>query len=160
ELYWVSGPGREDGSNPRFPGLAYYCDVGAFHRTNAKAYFWTELLIASVDLDRLRAEIPETARLEVQEGRNLMGYPPTGGAPNEAAVGGIIGHRTSGGAMPYRADIWLTPAQAVYFLVTGENLAEVAGLSEAVVLGRLAHIARAFVPLSAEARPEELAEAL
>ena len=138
ELDWVAGPGRTEGANPRFPGLACYCDVGAFHRTNPKAYFWTELLIASVDLDRLRGEVPETAWREVQEWRNTMGYTPTGRAPNEAAVVGITGHRASGDAMPYRQDIWLTPAQAVYFLVTGENLADVARLSEAIVLVRLA----------------------
>jgi hypothetical protein len=56
-------------------------------------------------------------------------------------------------------DIWLTPAQAVYFLVTGDNIAEVAKLSNDLVLGRL-RIPIAFVPLSGDAGPEEHAAAL
>jgi hypothetical protein len=76
ELDWVAGPGRTDGSNPRFPALAYYCDVSAFHHSNPNAYFWTELLIANADLDRLRAEVPETG-LEFRKGGSTMGYPPS-----------------------------------------------------------------------------------
>ena len=64
-----------------------------------------------------------------------------------------------GNAMPHRPDLWLTPAQATYFLFTGKDLAEVARLSEAVVVGRLAHPPRASVPLSTEAGPEEHAAA-
>jgi hypothetical protein len=47
------------------------------------AHFWTELLIANADLDRLAAKIPETARLALTEWRNMMGYPATK-APNRA----------------------------------------------------------------------------
>jgi hypothetical protein len=39
ELCWVSGPSREDGSNPRFPGLEYCCDVSALHRNNLTLIF-------------------------------------------------------------------------------------------------------------------------
>jgi hypothetical protein len=56
-------------------------------------------------------------------------------------------------------DIWLTPAQATYFLFTGENIAGVARLSEARVIGKLT-IAAAFVPMSADPGPEECAAAL
>jgi hypothetical protein len=160
ELAWFAGPDRTDGSNPRFPGLAYYCDVSAYHHSNPKAYFWTELLIASGDLDRLRAEIPEAAQREFQEWRTMTGYPPTGTTLNETEVVANTVHCDSEGAMPCRSDIWLTPAQSVYFLATGENLAEVASLSEVVVLVRLARITTAFVPLSTEAGPEERAAAL
>jgi hypothetical protein len=86
ELDWVTGPGREDGSNLRFPGLAYCCDVSASHRNNPNVYFWTELLIASADLDRLCLAIPEAVRLASREWRDMMGYPAIGDAPNETTV--------------------------------------------------------------------------
>jgi hypothetical protein len=52
-LDWVAGPGREDDANPRFPGLVYDCDVSAYHLHN-RSDFWTALLIAKADFDRLR----------------------------------------------------------------------------------------------------------
>jgi len=63
------GLGRAEDSNPRFPGLAYYCDVSAFHRSNPNAYFWTELLTANADLNHMRAEVRETG-FELREWRN------------------------------------------------------------------------------------------
>jgi hypothetical protein len=62
DLDWVAEPGREDAGNPRFPGLEYYCDVGAHHHDNARD-FWSELLIARADLDRLRTQPPKVALL-------------------------------------------------------------------------------------------------
>ena len=67
-------------------------------------------------------------------------------------------------------DVWLTPAQADYFLHTGEDLWKVARLSEAAAVGRLAGagrcrqtgapLASAFVPMSSDAGPEERTAAL
>lgn len=65
----------------------------------------------------------------------------------------------SGGAVSCGPDIWLTPAQAVYFFVTGDNLVEVMHLPEDIVIGASARIPSAFVPLSADAGPEERAAA-
>jgi hypothetical protein len=62
--------------------------------------------------------------------------------------------------MLHSPDIWLTSAQAVYFFATGDNLVEVSRLSHEVVIGRLARIQSASVPLSADAGPEERAAAL
>jgi len=70
ELDWVAGPGREDGGNPRFPGVEYHCDVGAHHRDNP-GDFWSELLITRADLDRLRTTLPEEALLAYREWRNM-----------------------------------------------------------------------------------------
>jgi hypothetical protein len=64
-----------------------------------------------------------------------------------------------GAAMSPSPDIWLTPAQAVYFLVSGDDLVEVSRLSLEVVIGRLGRVQNASVPLSADAEPEELAGA-
>jgi hypothetical protein len=62
--------------------------------------------------------------------------------------------------LSYGPDIWLTPVQAIYFLVTGENLAAVAGRSDELLIPALGRCRSAFVPLSAEAGPEEHAAAL
>jgi hypothetical protein len=70
ELDWVAGPGRDDNGNPRFPELEYYCDVSAYHRDNPSD-FWSELLIARADLDRLRTTLPEAALLAYREWRNM-----------------------------------------------------------------------------------------
>jgi hypothetical protein len=67
ELDWVAGPSREDGDNPRFPGLKYHCDVSVSHRNNRRD-FWTELLIAQANHDRLRTEICEAL---LREWRNM-----------------------------------------------------------------------------------------
>jgi hypothetical protein len=64
------------------------------------------------------------------------------------------------GSEMLHGDIWLTPTQAVYFFVTGDNLIEVSRLSLEVVIGRLARIQSASVPLSSDAGPEERAAAL
>jgi hypothetical protein len=57
-------------------------------------------------------------------------------------------------------DIWLTPIQAIYFLATGDNPVEVAHRSDAVLLVTLGKTRSVFVPLSAEAGPEERAAAI
>jgi hypothetical protein len=62
--------------------------------------------------------------------------------------------------MSLHQDIWLTPVQTVYFLVTGDNLAEVAVRSDDVLIGSLARAPSASVALSAEAGSQERAEAL
>lgn len=67
KLDWVAGPSREDGDNPRFSGHKYHCDVSAFHRNNRRD-FWTELLIAQADYDRLRTE---TCEALLREWRNM-----------------------------------------------------------------------------------------
>ena len=57
--------------------------------------------------------------------------------------------------MSYSPDFWLTPVQALYFLVTGANLADVARLSEYVITAALGRLRSASIPLSADAGPEE-----
>jgi len=57
-------------------------------------------------------------------------------------------------------DIWLTPIQAVYFLVTGDNLASVSRRSDEVLIAPLGRSRSAFAPLSVEAGLEERAAAL
>jgi hypothetical protein len=57
-------------------------------------------------------------------------------------------------------DIWLTPVQAVYFLVTGDNLATVSHRSDEVLIAPLGRSRSAFAPLSAAAGLEERAAAL
>jgi len=88
------------------------------------------------------------------------GRPPDGLIPNQKDVVATTVERDSGGRVPRRPDVWLTPAQAAYFLRTGEDLEKVARLSEAVAVGRLAGGAGAFVPLSSDAEPEERTAAL
>jgi hypothetical protein len=57
-------------------------------------------------------------------------------------------------------DIWLTPIQGIYFLVTGDNPVEVAHRSDDVLTITLGKTRSVFVPLSAEAGPEERAAAI
>ena len=57
-------------------------------------------------------------------------------------------------------DIWLTPIQGVYFLVTGDNPVEVAHRSDDVLTIALGKTRKVFVLLSAEAGPEERAAAI
>ncbi len=84
----------------------------------------------------------------------------SGALPSQSSVIGSAApaaEEQRGGAMSHGSDIWLTPAQAVYFLVTGDNLVEVRRLSNDLVIGRLGRVQRASVPLSADAGPEERA---
>jgi hypothetical protein len=70
EISWTDGPGREDGDHPEYPGLRYYCDVGAVLRLRAdvtggylpragmsSAVEWTQLRISKKAFDRLCASI-------------------------------------------------------------------------------------------------------
>jgi hypothetical protein len=66
-----------------------------------------------------------------------------------------------GSAISQEPDVWLTPAQALYFLVMGgDNLVEIARLPHDVVIGALMRIQSVAVPLSPDAGPEERAAAL
>jgi hypothetical protein len=87
------------------------------------------------------------------------GRPPDGLIPNQKDVVATTVERENGGRVPRRPDVLLTPAQAAYFLHTGEDLEKVARLSEAVAVGKLAGGARC-VPLSSDAGPEERTAAL
>jgi hypothetical protein len=66
----------------------------------------------------------------------------------------------SGGVMSNGSDMWLTPAQALCFLVTGDDIGEVAHLSDEVALVRVSRSASVYAPLPPEAGPEEGAAAL
>jgi hypothetical protein len=74
QLDWVAGPGREDCANPRFPELKYSCHVSAYYRHNPSD-FWTELLIAKADLDRLRNMV--AAEYAAQTGTPTRNAVPT-----------------------------------------------------------------------------------
>jgi hypothetical protein len=87
---------------------------------------------------------------------------PSGALPSRSSIIGsaaTAAKEPRGSATSDGPDIWLTPAQAVYFLVTGDNLVAVSRLSHEVVIGKLGRIQSAFVPLSAVAGPEERAAA-
>jgi hypothetical protein len=82
--------------------------------------------------------------------------------PTQSGVMGRAGSAADeprGNAMSTCSDIWLTTVQAVYFLLTGDNLVEVSDLSEEVVISRLGRVRSASVPLSADAGPDDLAAA-
>jgi hypothetical protein len=74
--------------------------------------------------------------------------------------GALAAEEPRGNTISNSPDVWLTPVQAVYFFVTGDNLVEVWRLSEDVVISRLGRIHSASVPLPADFGPEELAAAL
>ena len=76
-------------------------------------------------------------------------------------IRGAASEEPRGSAVSHGPDVWLTPAQALYFLVMGgDNLVEIARLPHDVVTGALMRIPSAAVPLSSDAGPEERAAAL
>ena len=74
-IHWMGGPGRENGNNTDYPGVAYYCDVTAFRRLREHepdnfvlhagwqtAPVWTQVRISERALDRVRREVQRVRR--------------------------------------------------------------------------------------------------
>jgi hypothetical protein len=109
---------------------ADYCEPRASRRVDLRAP-WRKAYDRDVFEDLLipRAYWNQIAR--------KLGLPETFPAQYPVIGSGApAAEERRGNTISNSPDVWLTPAQAVYFFVTGDNLVEVSRLSEHIVIGR------------------------